>query len=106
MLYKSFEKLKNVLTKRVVVLLRVVVLIFLVSWIDVADFALSTAHPVPLRSHAEVTLTSLGITEFRRNTYRSLYRNMFGICVIIIIINLERKNQHVCVYMNSPADFC
>lgn len=64
---------KNVLTDGVAVLLCAVVLVLLVLRIDVADLALSTTHPVPLRPHAEVTLITLCITEYsrvRHNTNR------------------------------------
>lgn len=47
----------SLLTDGIAVLLCTVVFILLVLWINVADFALSTTHPVPLRPHATVTLT-------------------------------------------------
>lgn len=60
------SRIENVLTNGVAVLLRAVVLVLLVLRIDVADFALSTTHPVFLRPHAGVTLITLCIIEYLR----------------------------------------
>lgn len=62
---------ENILTDGVAVLLRAVVLVLLVLRIDVADLALSTTHPVPLRPHARVALRiALCITEYHRTIIR------------------------------------